>query len=145
MRFVLTTVALAFFGSVTQVGVQADPITYALTTTASGTLGASPFTDAPITLVFTGNTSNITAGSAAHAGTLSELGSGIVIISGLGAATLTDPSFMASTFDNVVALFGESGVIIGDNTNGTGILGAFGPFSMAMIFKASDRLRALEV
>jgi hypothetical protein len=56
-RVVFTILAAALFCSFTQV--QASPITYTITTTATGTLGASPFTDAAITLTLTGNTSAV--------------------------------------------------------------------------------------
>jgi hypothetical protein len=123
MRFVLSAIAL--LGWVTQ-EIQASPITYTLTTMASGKLGATPFTNAPVTLIFAGDTSNIAAGTGMYANTLGEAGSATMIISGLGATTLTDPAFILSTFDNT-SLFGLSGVVIGDNTNGTGVLAATGP------------------
>lgn len=124
-RRLLTILGFAFLGTVTQVDVLADPITYMLTTTASGSLGGTSFTNAPITVTFAGDTSNIIAGSGANAGTLGEFGSATVIVSGIGAATLTDPAFILSTFDNL-SLFGASGVVIGD-TNVAGLVAATGP------------------
>ena len=124
MRFCIHCVAVLLW--ITQTEVQAGPITYTITTTATGTLGGTSFTNAAITVTFVGDTSNIVAGNTlgGSAGTLVNLGSATVIIAGLGAATLTDPAFIISTFDNTT---GGSDVVIGDYTNGTGILAATGP------------------
>ena len=109
-RIILTITAVALFCSVES---KADSITYSLTTTASGTLGTTPFTNALITMTLVGDTSNIFAGNliggSAYVGTLGEFGSGTVIISGIGAATLSDPAFILSTFTNT-SVFGGSGV-----------------------------------
>ena len=58
-RSVFTILAAVLFCSVTQV--KATPIVYSLTTTATGTLGASSFTNAAVTVTFTGDTANVAA------------------------------------------------------------------------------------
>jgi uncharacterized protein (TIGR03437 family) len=118
-RLVLRVAAVAWFGSIAQ----AAPITYTLTTTASGTLGASTFTNTSVTVTLTGDTSGITPGSGSFAGALLNAGIATVSISGLGTATFTDPIVMVSTFNaSLPALQGMNAVIILDNASGTGIL-----------------------
>ncbi len=117
-RLVLTIAAVALFGLVVQV--QAAPITYTLTTTASGTLGTSSFTNATVTITLTGDTSGITAGTGSETGYDFNSGIATVNISGVGTATLTDSIEIASTFDTLFD--GVYGVLISDNTTGTGIL-----------------------
>ena len=55
-----TILMAALFCSVTQV--KANTITYSLSTTASGSLGGSPFTNAPVTVTLTGDTANVAPG-----------------------------------------------------------------------------------
>jgi uncharacterized protein (TIGR03437 family) len=118
-RLVLKIAAVALFGSVTQ----AAPITYTLTTTASGTLGASTFTNATVTVTFSGDTSGITPGTGSFTGALINTGTASVTIGGLGTATFTDPIVMVSTYNaSIAALGGMSAVIVLDNATGTGIL-----------------------
>src|SRR5579862_9758357 len=118
-RATFTMFAAAVLCSVTQV--RADSITYSLTTTASGTLGASSFTDALVTVMLTGNTSNVTAGPAPHTDVLVNPGTATVSVSGFGTATFTDSIVMVSTL-NDLSIFGVPAVLILDNTSGTGIL-----------------------
>lgn len=70
------------------------PVTYTEQATGSGTLGGSSFTNALITIVFTGDTSNITGGSGFFSLTV---GTATVTIGGLGTATFTDTM---EAFDN---------------------------------------------
>ena len=100
---------------------QAAPITYTLTTTASGTLGASTFTNTTVTVVVSGDTSGVTAGSGSSSGTLVNSGKASVTIGGLGTATFTDPIVILSTYN---PFQGVNAVIIldGDANTGTGIL-----------------------
>lgn len=130
MRSVPIVATVALLSWITQAKILAGPITYTITTTATGTLGGTAFTDAAITVTFAGDTSNIVAGDtlggSTYTGTLANIGTGTVVIAGLGAVALTDPAFVLSTFDNTT-VFGESGVVIGDSTNGTAILAATGP------------------
>ena len=62
--------------------VQASPITYSLTSTATGTLGASSFTNAPLTVTLTGDTSNVMAGPVPFTDVLVNPGSATVSVSG---------------------------------------------------------------
>ncbi len=118
-RLVLKIAAVACFGSITQ----AAPITYTLTTTASGTLGASTFTNATVTVTLSGDTSGITPGTGSIAGALINAGTASVTIGGLGTATFTDPIVMASTYNAVFpALDNMNAVLVLDNASGTGIL-----------------------
>ena len=110
-RVVFALLAAALFCSVTQV--QAGPITYSLTTTASGRLGASSFTNALATVTLTGNTSNVIPVIGGPAtGLLGNPGTTTVSIFGLGTATFTAPTGIFSTF-NDLTLFGGSVVSIG--------------------------------
>ena len=123
-RVALAVAAVALCGSITQ----AAPITYTLTTTASGTLGASTFTNATVTVTFSADTSGITAGTGSFSGALINTGSGTVTIGSLGTATFTDPIVMISTYNaSITALGGMSAVIVLDNATGTGILLQAGP------------------
>jgi PEP-CTERM motif len=70
------------------------PVTYTEQATGSGTLGGSSFTNALITLVFTGDTSNVTGGAGFFTNTV---GTATVTIGGLGTATFTDSM---EAFDN---------------------------------------------
>ncbi len=123
-RLVLKIAAVALFGSI----IQAAPITYTLTSTASGTLGASTFTNASVTVTLSGDTSGITAGTGSFSGALINTGTATVTIGGLGTATFTDPIVMVSTYNAVLtALDGMNAVIVLDNVFGSGILLQVGP------------------
>lgn len=82
--FLLPTVAL-IFAVVTPA--RAEPITYTIQATATGTLGQTRYTNALITLTFTGNTDDVTS-----AGTLFQISTGTttVTVDGIGTATFTD-------------------------------------------------------
>ncbi len=114
----------------------AAPINYTLTTTASGTLGASSFTDAMVTVTLTGDTSNVTPGTGLITGALVNPGTATVSIFGLGTATFTDSIGILSTFNGTAVFLGGSGsgVLIGqfigplnNPTDITGILVQEGP------------------
>jgi uncharacterized protein (TIGR03437 family) len=117
--FVLTIAGIASFG----LTIQAAPITYTLTTTASGTLGASTFTNATVTVTLSGDISGITAGTGSFSGALINTGNASVTIGGLGTATFTNPIVMASTYNALFpALDNMNAVIVLDSASGTGIL-----------------------
>lgn len=118
-RALFTILAATLSCSVTHV--QASPITYSLATTVTGTLGASSFTNAPVTVTLTGDTANVTPGPVPFTDVLVNSGSATVNVSGLGTATFTDSIVIISTL-NDIALFGVPAVLILDNTSGTGIL-----------------------
>jgi hypothetical protein len=63
------------------------PITYTLETTASGSLGGTPFTDATVTLSMTNNTTNVTNSGP---GDFENVGTVTVSIGGGPAVTFTD-------------------------------------------------------
>jgi hypothetical protein len=67
--------------------VRAAPVTYVETVTGSGSLGASAFTNALVTMTLTGDTSNVTNPSA---GIFQNIAGGTVSVAGLGTATFTD-------------------------------------------------------
>jgi hypothetical protein len=130
-RLVLMIAAAVLLGSA--IPAQAAPITYSLTTTASGTLGASSFTNALVTVTLSGDTSNIMPGSGSITGFLVNPGTATVGIAGVGTATFTGSIGILSTFNNV-AVFGGSGIIIGqfvgplnNPSDLTGILTQQGP------------------
>jgi hypothetical protein len=99
----------------------AAPITYTLSTTATGTLDTLPFTDALVSVTLTGDTSNVTAGPPPFTDVLVNPGSAIVSVSGIGTGTFTDPIEIIDTLSDTAALGGPA-VLILDNTSGTGIL-----------------------
>jgi hypothetical protein len=120
-RFILTAAAVALLGCVTPV--QASPITYTETATATGTLGLLTFTDALVTMTLMGDTSTVT-----HFGQFFQnFGSGPVTVnvSGLGTAIFNT---------TVVAFDDQNNSIAGlqDFTSGLAILdtlnAAFGPY-----------------
>jgi hypothetical protein len=77
---------------------KADPITYKLTGTGSGTIGGLPFTDALVTVTLTGNTSNVTS-VALFPGPnwLVNVGTTTINIPGIGLANVTDATAMYSS------------------------------------------------
>jgi hypothetical protein len=99
----------------------AAPITYTLTTTATGTLGASPFTDALVSVTLTGDTTNVTAGPPPYTDVVVNPGSATVSVSGLGTGMFTDSIEIVDTLSDTAVLGGPA-VLILDNTSGTGIL-----------------------
>jgi hypothetical protein len=77
--------------------VSAGPIVYTVQTTASGSLGGTPFSNALVTVSFTGDTSNVTGGGGFFTNTV---GTATVNVAGLGTATFTDSmeAFVNQTF-----------------------------------------------
>jgi hypothetical protein len=119
-RFVATLAVLGIFAGIAS----ANPIVYTLTTTATGTLGASTFTNATVTVTLTADTSNIAFGPSPLNLALINPGSATINISGLGTSTLTDSIEILSSFDTLV-FGGQSAVIIAqlDNPAGTSVSG----------------------
>src|SRR6185437_5579779 len=119
-RFVVIFAAIGILGGLAS----AEPSTYTLTTTAIGTLGASTFTDASVTVTLTGNTSNIAFGPSPLNVFLVNPGSATINISGLGTSTFTDSIEILSSFDTLV-FGGKSAVVIAqlDNPAGTSVSG----------------------
>jgi hypothetical protein len=81
-------------------GAFAAPITYTLSGPVSGTLGATPFTNAQITIVATGDTSTVDCGAPIFCNTLSSV---TFTINGVGSGTVTDG---LSIFDATVGTLG---------------------------------------
>ncbi len=125
-RLVLTIAAAILLGSATQVPAQAAPITYTLTTTATGTLGAKSFTNAVVTVTLTGDTSNVTAGPAPYTDVWVNSGAATVSVVGIGTGTFTDSIQIICTLNDAAALGVAQAVLILDNTTGTGILAQTG-------------------
>lgn len=84
--------AVALFGSVSVA--QAAPITYEISGIASGTVGASIFTDALVEVTVTGDTANIVSLGSAFANPSSAMS---VTIAGVGTAAVTNPSAIYSS------------------------------------------------
>jgi hypothetical protein len=130
MRGVFTMAAIVSLWSMTQL--RAAPITYTLASTGNGALGASPFTDALVTVTLTGDTSAITSVTSGSDTVLANSGNATVNIAGVGTATFTGAIEIISTLDDT-SLFGTSAVVIGqlanpsDPTSLTGILAQFDP------------------
>jgi len=121
-RIAVVLLAIGILGG----AASAAPIIYVETTTASGTLGSTHFTNALVTVTLTSDTSTVTALQTF----LINPGIATVKISGLPLATLTGPTVIGSTFNDTTTL-GMSGVIIAQLDSGgssfTGIVGQFGP------------------
>ena len=76
---------------------QAAPVTYAVATIASGTLGGTPFTSALITVSLVGDTSAVFQPLPADLPALfANQGTATVTIAGLGTATFNDPGGYAA-------------------------------------------------
>src|SRR5215469_6425811 len=118
-RLGLAIATVLMVGSVTRV--QAVPIIYTLSSTASGTLGGASFTNAAVVITLTGDTANVTPGPAPYTDTLVNFGSATVTIAGVGTATFTDQIAILSTLTDT-SLFGVPAVLIVDNTTNTGLL-----------------------
>ncbi len=80
------------------IAAHAAPITYTVTDTASGTVGASTFTNKAIAVSFTGDTVNVTGGPGFYT---NSVGTATVMIAGLGTYTFTEPVY---SFDNQAAV-----------------------------------------
>jgi hypothetical protein len=119
-RFVMVLAAIGILGGIAS----AAPIVYTVTTTATGSLGGSTFTDASVTVTLTGDTSNVVFGPSPLNVFLVNPGSATIDISGLGTATFTDSIEILSSFDTLV-FSGESVVIIAqlDNPSGDSVTG----------------------
>jgi len=78
----LLGVAFAAFG----VSALAAPITYTISGTGTGTVGATPFTSAAYTISVVGDTTAITGGP-----TYSNVVTGTMTIAGIGTATISEP------------------------------------------------------
>jgi len=118
-RVVVAIAALVLLGSVTQI--KASPITYTLSSAVSGTLGGTSFTDALVTVTVTGDTANVTPGSAPYTDVVVNSGNATVDVSGVGTATFTDAVEIGDTLTDT-AILGVPAVLILDSTTGTGIL-----------------------
>ena len=119
-RFVVVLAAIGILSGIAS----AAPIVYTLTTTATGTLGASTFTDASVTVTLTGDTSNIAFGPSPLNAFPVNPGSATIDISGLGTSTFTDSIEILSSFDTLV-FGGVSAVVIAqlDNPSGDSVSG----------------------
>jgi hypothetical protein len=87
-RFAVLAVVACLGGSALSGTGRADLITYTEQATASGSLGSTSFTNALVTLTFTGDTANVTQprpGIFAN-----STGTATVTVAGLGTATFTD-------------------------------------------------------
>ena len=117
--------ALAIAIPIATIPVLAGPISYSLTTNASGTLGGTAFTNAAVTVTVTGNTNNVGPAPAPDSAAVMNTGTATVSIAGVGSAFFTDPvAIYSSLTDNI---FGVPGVLIADLLNdGTGIEVQFG-------------------
>src|SRR5262252_540 len=127
-------VLVALLASAAAVAVQAAAINYTITTTATGTLGGSAFTNALMTVTLTGDTSAVTSGTGELTGLPLNHGTATVNIAGLGSAAFTGSIVVISTFTNTTILPGQSGAVIAQedagkppNSSVTGIVGTLSP------------------
>ena len=85
-------------------GANAGLITYTITETSSGSLGADAYADAQVTLTFVGDTSNVVN---VETGVFyNSLGTATVTIEGLGTATFTEPVTVYSDHSFLLGSFG---------------------------------------
>ena len=120
--FAVVLVAIGTLGGVAS----ASPITYVETTTATGSLGGTPFTDASVTVTLVGDTSNIAPGPAPFGSFLVNPGSATIKIGALPLATFTDLVEVVGTFNQTTPpVFPGPFVLIAtlDNPQGTSITG----------------------
>src|SRR5438874_1837668 len=75
--------------------VLANPITYTDQVIGSGKLGATTFTDALVTVTFTGDTSNVIPGSG-FVDFIITVGTATVNVQGVGTATLINDNYAAA-------------------------------------------------
>jgi len=120
---------------------KAGSITYTVQDTASGTLGASSFTDALVTVSFTGNTANVYGGSGFWQ---IDLGTASVNIAGTGSALFTDAMFVFDNQGAVAAGIGDNNCIgckasVLDTYNSAfgsyDLMSAIGPLSGGVYFR----------
>ncbi len=105
-RFVMLFAAIGALSGIASAG----PITYSITTTATGTLNGTVFTSAAMTVSLTGDTSNIAFGPAPFNTVLVNPGSATVSIAGLGTGTFTDSIEIQSSFDTL--FFGTTSLVL---------------------------------
>lgn len=113
---------VAFALCVVQTVAYATPITYTLTTYASGTLGASTFTDQLLTISYFGDTADLTAISGSIIDSSGVTG---VDVAGLESAVFTDSTFFYITSGaNLAGIYDTTA----SSTVGT-FNGAFGTYA----------------
>jgi hypothetical protein len=113
----MRTLSVALLGVPFMMLAFSGPITYTFTTTATGTLGGTPFTDASIVITASGDTSNIT-NPFANLFRFTDPAA-TINISGVGLATFTD---LSSVVDNQICNCPSGAVIFGDVALNLGIL-----------------------
>jgi len=122
-----TLATVALLGCITPV--HAAPITYTLSTTASGTLGGTSFTDALVTVTLTADTENVVPGPTPFTGAVANYGTAVVNVAGIGTGSFTGPVGIFSSLNDPASLAffgGTPGVIMIDNTTDTGIIAELG-------------------
>ena len=119
MRALFTALTVALCFSVAQV--QADPITYTLSSDVSGTLGGMSFTDALVTITLIGDTANVVPGPVPFTDVVENTGAATVDVSGIGTATFTDSVGIIDTLTDT-SIFGVPAVLLLDLTTGTGLM-----------------------
>ena len=112
MRLQLVAALLAF--GVITVAAKAESVTYTVTDTASGTLGAQSFTNQNITVTFTGDTANITGGSGFYT---NRPGTSTINIAGLGTFTFSGSPYFFDNQGAAAAGIGETSGSILDTYN----------------------------
>ncbi len=119
MRAFFLALAAGLCFSVAQL--QASPITYTLSSDASGTLGGMSFTDALVTITLIGDTANVVPGPVPFTDVVENTGTATVDVSGIGTATFTDSVGIIDTLTDT-SIFGVPAVLMLDLTTWTGLL-----------------------
>ena len=112
----MTSVAALFIVALGCAAAEATPITYTMTGIGTGQIGATPFTNAAITLVAKGNTANIvplTFSDVPFPIYANPFSSFTVTIGGVGTATITDPSGIWSIPQPIPDFNDQAGIIFG--------------------------------
>ncbi len=122
MRWSVVLAVIGIFGG----AAWSAPITYVETTTATGSLGGTAFTNASVTVTLVGDTSNIAPGPSPFDAFLVNPGSATIKIDGFSLATFTDLVEVAGSFNQPTpGPFGAPFVLIAtlDNPAGTSLTG----------------------
>ena len=127
IRIAVILAAIGILGGLASAG----PITYTETTTASGSLGGTVFTNASVTVTLVGDTSNIAFGPAPFDTYLINRGSATIQIAGLPLATFTDLVEVLGSYNQPTpSIFKTPFVLFAtlDNPQGTSVTGIVAEF-----------------
>jgi hypothetical protein len=129
----------------------ADAITYTESGTATGSIGATNFTDALVTITFAGDTSNVSGASGLFS---NPVGTATVTIGGIGTFGFTDSLYVFdnqsfsvvgisdSTLNDILDTIGSSAFSTYDLTTAIGPVTGLSGFNLGSTYGTSDGLLA---